>query len=135
MQIYITKDGQQLGPLEENAVLEMIKKGQLSQNDSAIGQGQHQWQTLGAMFPHMFRAPATTPLSGSQAAPVLSAAQINKPRMRKRFIGGIYVASVVLMVLGFVIGGVMSLASADIMPEGLLVGGATIAGAAYYSFW
>jgi hypothetical protein len=134
MQIYIVRDGQRFEPLEENAVLEMIRKGQLSRNDSAIGQGQHEWQTLGAMFPDMFQTPAATPLFGSQEAPVLSASQMNKPRMRKRFIGGIYVASVLLLVLGLVIGGVMGLASADIMPEGLLVGGATIASAAYLQF-
>lgn len=134
MQIYISRDGQQFGPLEENAVREMIKKGQLSQKDSAIGQGQHEWRTLGTMFPDMFQTPATTPLSGSHAAPALSAAQMNKPRMRKRFIGGIYVASVILLVLGLVIGGVTSLVSAEIMPEGLLVGGAVIASVAYIQF-
>lgn len=134
MQIYVSRDGQQFGPLEESAVLEMIKKGQLSRNDSAIAQGQQEWRTLGVMFPDMFQTPATTPLFGSQAAPVLSASQMNKPRMRKRFIGGIYIASVVLLLLGLVIGGVMSLVSAEIMPEGLLVGGAAIASVAYLQF-
>jgi hypothetical protein len=51
MQIYINKNGQQLGPFTESAVLEMLRSGQLSPADHAIRAGQQQWQKLEHMFP------------------------------------------------------------------------------------
>ena len=51
MQIYINKNGQQLGPFEETVVRQMLQSGQLSSNDLGIRQGQNQWSPLGSLFP------------------------------------------------------------------------------------
>jgi hypothetical protein len=51
MQIYINKNGQQLGPFDEATVREMLRSGQLSTNDFAIKQGQQNWQKVSEMFP------------------------------------------------------------------------------------
>ena len=50
MQVFINKNGQQLGPFEEQQVAEMLRNGQLSPNDSGFKQGQQQWQPLSTMF-------------------------------------------------------------------------------------
>ncbi len=52
MQIYINKNGQQLGPFEETVVVNMLLNGQLSPNDLGIRKGAQQWQKLGGMFPN-----------------------------------------------------------------------------------
>lgn len=52
MQIYISRNGQQIGVFEEIAVLQMLQNGQLSPNDLGIRQGEAQWQPLGKMFPN-----------------------------------------------------------------------------------
>ena len=57
MQIYINKNGAQLGPFEENAILQMLQNGQLSPNDLGIRQGQNQWSPLGAMFQNIQNSP------------------------------------------------------------------------------
>lgn len=124
MQIYVNKNGQQLGPFDENAVLEMIKNGQLSPDDPAIRQGQQQWQTLGVMFPKSFQ---------TTLMPTLTS-QMNKPRMRKRVVGGIYVASLVLMVFGLVVAAVTALSSEDAGMPTLLVVSPGIAILAYLQF-
>lgn len=59
MQIYVNKNGQQLGPFDESKVLEMLRNGQLSANDLGFKQGQQQWQKLGELFPNA--SPAWTP--------------------------------------------------------------------------
>ncbi len=50
MQIHISRNGQQIGAFEENAVRQMLQNGQLSPNDFGIRQGEAQWQPLGRMF-------------------------------------------------------------------------------------
>jgi hypothetical protein len=67
MQIYINKNGQQLGPFAESAVLEMLGSGQLSPDDHAIRAGQQQWQKLEQMFPAT--KPAWTPPPVVQTSP------------------------------------------------------------------
>lgn len=52
MQIYISKNGQQLGPFEEAKVLEMMKTGEVSPNDAAIQQGETQWSKLENLYPN-----------------------------------------------------------------------------------
>lgn len=51
MQIYISKNNQQLGPFEEAKVLEMLQSGQLSPNDPAVPRGGNQWQPLSVLLP------------------------------------------------------------------------------------
>jgi GYF domain 2 len=53
MQIYINKNGQQLGPFEESKVAEMLQNRQLSPNDLGIRRGEKEWQNLGAIFPNV----------------------------------------------------------------------------------
>lgn len=81
MQIYINKNGQQLGPFEESVVLQMLKNGQLSPNDLGFKQGQQQWQKLEVMFPTP--APAWTPpsLPNNQPQPQFNTrVQITPPK-------------------------------------------------------
>ncbi len=52
MQIYVSKNGQQLGPFEEAKVLEMMEKGELAPNDAAIRQGETQWSSLENLYPN-----------------------------------------------------------------------------------
>jgi hypothetical protein len=72
MQIYIYKNNQQMGPFEEQRVLEMLKKGELSANDMGVRQGEKDWQKLGSLFPN----------SGNVAAPAVAAA-VNQPAAKK----------------------------------------------------
>ena len=59
MQIYVSKNNQQIGPFEESKVLEMLKSGQLSPNDLAIRHGEREWQKLGSFYPDVVNlAPA-----------------------------------------------------------------------------
>ena len=68
MSIYVSRNNQQIGPLEEAKVLEMLGNGQLSPNDSAIRQG-GEWQRLGDMYPNI----------GNNAAANVAATAANQP--------------------------------------------------------
>lgn len=50
MQIYVSRNNQQLGPFEEAKVLEMLGNGGLSTTDLAIRHGEQQWQPLAGMY-------------------------------------------------------------------------------------
>ena len=50
MYIYISINGKQTGPFEEDAVLAQLASGNLSPNDMAIRQGDFNWSRLGDMF-------------------------------------------------------------------------------------
>ncbi len=63
MQIFINKNGQQLGPFEEEKVLEMLRNGQLLPNDFGIKQGQQSWQKLGEMFPQPIQSASIPPIN------------------------------------------------------------------------
>ena len=52
MQINISKNNQQLGPFDEQTVLQMLQNGQLSPNDLAFRQGATNWQPLRVLFPN-----------------------------------------------------------------------------------
>ncbi len=51
MQIYISKNNQQLGPFEEADVLRMLKDGEFSPSDLAIRHGESEWQKLSYFYP------------------------------------------------------------------------------------
>ena len=55
MLIYINKNGQQIGPFDENNVVEMLRSGQLLPNDHGIRQGESQWLPLAQMYPNLNR--------------------------------------------------------------------------------
>lgn len=57
MQIYISKDNQQLGLFEEAKVQQMLASGDLSANDLGIRYGGEQWQKLGELFPNSINKP------------------------------------------------------------------------------
>lgn len=50
MQIYVSRNNQQIGPFEESKILEMLGNGGLSTNDLAIRRGEQQWQPLARMY-------------------------------------------------------------------------------------
>jgi hypothetical protein len=64
MQIYISRNGNQIGPLDETKVLEMLRNGQLSPDDFGIKNGQTKWSRLRVMFPNQ-----TTPVTWSSPDP------------------------------------------------------------------
>ena len=51
MQIYINKNGQQLGPVSEEKVLEMVARGELKSNDFMIREGDSEWKMIAQSFP------------------------------------------------------------------------------------
>jgi GYF domain 2 len=50
MQIYINKNGQQIGSFAEDKILEMLVTGELSPDDLAIRQGEKSWTKLETFF-------------------------------------------------------------------------------------
>lgn len=76
MQMYINKNGQQLGPFEESVVLEKLRNGEFSPNDYGIKQGQQQWQKLGILFPAQ---PAWTPPNVSLNPPIQTTSAVQTP--------------------------------------------------------
>lgn len=68
MQIFINKNGQQLGPFEESAVLQMLQNGQLSPNDPGIFQGQSQWSPLKVLFPNSQKVSNAPPFANQPPA-------------------------------------------------------------------
>jgi hypothetical protein len=69
MSIYIYKNNQQMGPFEEERVLEMLKSGELSANDMAVPQGDKDWQKLGSLFPNASNQPPAAVATVNQPAP------------------------------------------------------------------
>ncbi len=57
MQIYISKNNRQLGPFDDAKVLEMMRSGEFSADDTAIRQGESEWQNLGHYFPNSAKNP------------------------------------------------------------------------------
>ncbi len=51
MSIYISKNGQQSGPFDNDMVRGHLQRGELSAEDMGIRQGDSQWQKLGVLFP------------------------------------------------------------------------------------
>ncbi len=68
MSIYIQKNNQQLGPFEKSKVMEMLKSGELSPNDSAIKHGENEWQKLSDYFPNAGNAAPAEIVFGQPAA-------------------------------------------------------------------
>ena len=50
MQIYVSRNNQQLGPFEQAKVLAMLGSGELSTTDLAIRQGEQKWQPLAGIY-------------------------------------------------------------------------------------
>ncbi len=98
MQIYVSKNNQQLGPFEESKVLEMLGSGELSPNDQAIRHGGSEWQKLGELFPN-----AGTAASANFAA---AATEQSAPKKSRKGLllgrGGFFVIALLIAgVLGF----------------------------------
>lgn len=50
MQLFVYKNNQQLGPFDENGVLDQLRSGQLSPDDLGIREGETNWTRLGDIF-------------------------------------------------------------------------------------
>ena len=104
MQIYITKNNQQLGPFEEAKVLEMLRAGQLSAGDLAIRQGEKQWQKLGSIYPNFENKPIAA--TAAATAAVLNPTAAPAPKKSRKGLllgcGGIlFIGLLVTGILGF----------------------------------
>ncbi len=109
MQIYITKNNQQLGPFEEAEVLEMLENGKFSPTDLAIRHGETEWQKLETFYPNVRH------IADTQAAATVE--QPAPKKSRKGLLlgcGGFFlIGLLVLSVLGF-------LGYRNMYPEGSL---------------
>jgi hypothetical protein len=54
MKLYIYRNGQQTGPLDENDVLEQLRTGRVSPDDLGIREGESNWVRLGDIFAGRF---------------------------------------------------------------------------------
>lgn len=93
MQIYVTKNGQQLGPFEENVVQEKLRNGVFSPADLGIRQGETAWCSLGEMFPGSIGGGQIPP--SAQSEPVAKKGGCLK--------SGLIGAGILLLVIGVVI--------------------------------
>ncbi|MEO6589997.1 MAG: DUF4339 domain-containing protein [Pyrinomonadaceae bacterium] len=106
MQIYISKNNQQLGPFDEAKVLEMLNGGQLSASDMAIRHGDKDWQKLGSFFPNI-----------GNAAPVAAAVAAVKQTAPKKSRKGLLLGCGGFLVIALLIAGVLGfLAYRNIFP-------------------
>ncbi len=61
MQIYVTKNGERMGPFDEAEVTEGLLSGRFSGDDLGIRAGQAEWTKLSEMFPGSVHYSAATP--------------------------------------------------------------------------
>ena len=64
MQIFINKNGNQLGPFPEQQVAEMLKSGQVAGTDLAWGEGMETWKPLSSFAQFQSTAGGQPPLPG-----------------------------------------------------------------------
>ena len=130
MQIYISKNNQQLGPFDEQIVMAMLRNGQLSPNDMAFQSGQANWQPLNSIFPS---AGQMMPMRFSQKL-ALPNTLGNSPKMNKRRLLGLYFVSLIIVAVGIfaVVLGLMT-ANDNISP-GVTIAAFVIAVLAYLQF-
>ncbi len=107
MAIYVHKNGQQLGPFEDDAVRSQLLSGQLSPGDTAIRQGDANWSTLAALFPGVTQA-AAAPAAVSMAAAVVSQSPAAAPAKKGGCLKVGLIVVGILMFLGGLAAGVGS---------------------------
>ena len=66
MQIYVHRDGQDLGPFSPDQIAEQLASGELAETDAAWHEGLEDWTTLGALLKTTGAAPQPTPVSHSR---------------------------------------------------------------------
>jgi hypothetical protein len=98
MKYFVFRNGQQLGPFDESAVVSSLRSGQFSGEDLGIRQGESQWQPLNILFPKVEPA---TPSAVIPPPPVV--AKTTQPLYRKTifhkvFFGLAFLGSVVAMI-------------------------------------
>ena len=77
MQIFINKNGSQLGPFPESKVAEMLKSGQVAGADLAWSEGMETWKPLSSFAQFQAAAGGPPPLPGQP--PVLPSARKTEP--------------------------------------------------------
>ncbi|HUF02538.1 MAG TPA: DUF4339 domain-containing protein [Aridibacter sp.] len=95
MATYIHRNDQQLGPFEDQQVIDQLRSGQFSPDDMGIRQGEAEWKKLSAMFPNAvptqapFAAIPPPPVAEPEvaAAPVQYEAVYRGTTMQKIFFG------------------------------------------------
>jgi len=70
MRLYLLKDGQQIGPIEEEAARAGLLAGEYSETTAALIEGESEWKTLGAIL-----QPKEPPPLPPQVSPVPATAQ------------------------------------------------------------
>lgn len=101
MSIYIYKNNRQLGPFEESKVLEMLRNGQLSPNDSAIKQGGIEWQKLSEILPNTGNNIFTNAAAATTNQPVANAPKKSRKGLLLGCGGFLLIGVLVCGVLGF----------------------------------
>ena len=100
MKIYISKNNQQLGPFDEEKVLEMLKTGQLSANDLAIRQGESEWQKLANLYP---------PTAAETAIPAVAAPAISDAPPAKKSRKGLLLGCGGIFLVGLLVSAALGL--------------------------
>ncbi|HUR99811.1 MAG TPA: GYF domain-containing protein [Pyrinomonadaceae bacterium] len=111
MPIYVSKDGQQLGPYEDSIVIDQLRNGMLSPDLLGIRQGDASWSRLGELFPaaaHSYmaeptgsaRAFAGSPISASPSATAAVTSPQPEPQFRNTIAPKIFFTLCLLGVLG-----------------------------------
>ena len=67
MQIYIFKNNSQIGPFDEKAVIDGLRRGEYLPDDLAIRQGDTNWQPLSVLYPESAPSPAFMPQTAAPA--------------------------------------------------------------------
>lgn len=76
MQIYINKNGQQMGPFDEDTVIGMLATGEIDTTDHYIRQGDTNWQRMDAFFMDARTELSAEPAPVKPAPPVRRASKV-----------------------------------------------------------
>jgi len=98
MSLYVSVDGKQIGPFEEDAVLAHLASGMLSVSDMAIRQGDASWSRLGDIFAN--RLPVRSQVSAPRSMQTPQAFSLQRPAQP---IGWVASMQLVTKVLGVVV--------------------------------
>lgn len=85
MQVFVFKDGQQLGPFDEGEVSARLWDGKFSGEDLGIREGDTQWKPLNVLFPQTAQPPGfQPPLPPAVAVAAASPAAVEQPALYRK---------------------------------------------------